>query len=59
MHFQSANTALAERASLAKNPVGRKQLEVMEAKQSDLCVAADVITATRLLALANKIYKSY
>ncbi|KAF7040266.1 hypothetical protein CFC21_050186 [Triticum aestivum] len=55
----SANTALAERARLAKNPVGRKLLEVMEAKHSDLCVAADVITANELLELANKIYKSY
>ncbi|XP_044352027.1 uridine 5'-monophosphate synthase isoform X5 [Triticum aestivum] len=47
--------AFAERARLAKNPVGRKLLEVMEAKQSNLCVAADVTTANELLELANKV----
>ncbi|KAM3335897.1 hypothetical protein ACQJBY_030061 [Aegilops geniculata] len=47
--------AFAERARLAKNPVGRKLLEVMEAKQSNLCVAADVTTAKELLELANKV----
>ncbi|KAM3354729.1 hypothetical protein ACQJBY_025452 [Aegilops geniculata] len=48
-------TAFAERARLAKNTVGRKLLEVMETKQSNLCVAADVTTAKELLELANKV----
>ncbi|XP_044978459.1 uridine 5'-monophosphate synthase-like isoform X1 [Hordeum vulgare subsp. vulgare] len=50
-----ARTAFAERARLAKNPMGRKLLEVMEAKQSNLCVAADVTTAEELLELAKKV----
>ncbi|XP_062230657.1 uridine 5'-monophosphate synthase-like isoform X2 [Phragmites australis] len=44
-----------ERARLATNPMGRKLFEVMEAKQSNLCVAADVGTAKELLELAEKI----
>ncbi|XP_071683015.1 uridine 5'-monophosphate synthase-like [Lolium perenne] len=39
---------------LAVNPMGRRLCEVMEAKHSNLCVAADVQTAKQLLELANK-----
>ncbi|KQK11572.1 hypothetical protein BRADI_2g60926v3 [Brachypodium distachyon] len=52
---RAGRTAFAERAKLAENPVGRKLFQVMEAKQSNLCVAADVGTATELLELANKV----
>jgi orotate phosphoribosyltransferase len=51
-----ARTPFAERARLAVNPMGRKLFEVMEAKQSNLCVAADVQTTEELLELANKVY---
>lgn len=47
--------SFAERAGLATNPMGRRLFEVMEAKQSNLCVAADVGTAKELLELADKV----
>ena len=48
--------SFAKRAGLATNPMGRKLFEVREAKQSNLCVAADVGTAKELLELADKVY---
>ncbi|PAN26522.1 hypothetical protein PAHAL_5G018500 [Panicum hallii] len=51
-----ARKSFAERAGLAIiNPMGRKLFETMEAKQSNLCVAADVGTAKELLELADKV----
>ncbi|XP_047059103.1 uridine 5'-monophosphate synthase-like [Lolium rigidum] len=50
-----ARTPFAERARLAVNPMGRRLFQVMEAKQSNLCVAADVQTTKELLELANKV----
>jgi len=45
-----------ERAKSATNPVARRLFEVMVAKQSNLCVAADVGTAKELLELAEQVY---
>jgi stromal membrane-associated protein/uridine monophosphate synthetase len=50
--------SFAKRAGLATNPMGRKLFMVREAKQSNLCVAADVGTAKELLELADKVYMS-
>uniref|UniRef100_A0A1D1XTH1 Uridine 5'-monophosphate synthase n=1 Tax=Anthurium amnicola TaxID=1678845 RepID=A0A1D1XTH1_9ARAE len=44
-----------QRAAMATNPAGRRLLEVMEAKQSNLCLAADVTTAKDLLSIADKV----
>uniref|UniRef100_A0ACD5WJF9 Uncharacterized protein n=1 Tax=Avena sativa TaxID=4498 RepID=A0ACD5WJF9_AVESA len=51
----ASRKTFAERARLAMNPMGRKLFEVMEAKQSNLCVAADVQTTKELLELADKV----
>jgi orotate phosphoribosyltransferase len=53
-----ARAPFAERARLAVNPMGKKLFEVMEAKQSNLCVAADVQTTKELLELANKVLQN-
>ncbi|RLN24382.1 uridine 5' [Panicum miliaceum] len=52
---KAARRSFAERAGLATNPMGRKLFETMEAKQSNLCVAADVGTTKELLELADKV----
>lgn len=45
----------AERAKVARNETGRRTLEVMARKRSNLAVAADVNSTDQLLALADKV----
>ncbi|KAG0619365.1 hypothetical protein M758_4G134300 [Ceratodon purpureus] len=52
---KSRRVPFGERAGLSKNPTGKRLFELMERKQSNLSVAADVNTASELLALADAV----
>jgi len=47
--------SFGDRAKACTNPAGRALFEVMEAKKTNLCVAADVTKAADLLALAEHV----
>lgn len=52
---KAARMKYSERAALCKNELAGKLLSLMEAKQSNLSVAADVNTAAEVLQLADKV----
>ncbi len=45
----------ADRAQQTKNPVAKKLLDLMEQKQTNLCVSADLTTAQEILDLATAV----
>lgn len=45
----------SQRAELCANPMAQKLLRLMDAKQTNLCIAADVTTKTELLKIANEL----
>lgn len=49
------NVSFRSRALKAKNPVAQKLFQIMQTKQSTLCVAADLLHSTDLLNLAEKV----
>jgi orotidine-5'-phosphate decarboxylase len=51
----STKKTFGARAALHPNPVGAELLRLMERKQTNLCVAADVTTKQEQLALADAI----
>lgn len=52
---KATKASFGERSRMARNPMGKRLFELMEKKQSNLCVAADVSTAKELLDLAEKV----
>ncbi|CAM6041439.1 unnamed protein product [Sphagnum compactum] len=53
--LQSRRIPYGDRAALSQNPTGKKLLELMQRKQTNLSVAADVSTAQALLSLADSV----
>lgn len=53
--LSTTSLTYAERSSLAKHPIAKELLDLMETKQSNLCVAADVTTKEDLLRLSESI----
>lgn len=51
----TCNLTYAQRAALSQNQAARSLLALMEAKKTNLCVAADVTTKQKLLELANQV----
>lgn len=45
----------SQRAKLCQNPAAKRLLELMDSKQTNLCIAADVITKEKLLKIADEL----
>ncbi|CEO95840.1 Uridine 5'-monophosphate synthase [Plasmodiophora brassicae] len=51
--FNVLSLSYAARVPLATNAIARRLLELMDEKKTNLCLSADVLTASQLVAIAN------
>lgn len=53
--MKSSTLSFSDRATLCRHPLSKKLFSLMEEKESNLCLSADVTSAEQLLALADQL----